>query len=116
MTARLPTAQRGDVWLAEPSPNLLGHEQALRGPIVVVSSNRYTALSTLLALPLTTRDRGSPLHIAIVPPEAGVRSASFAMPEQLRVIDRSRLVEHWGRVSAATLGAIEDRLRLVLEL
>ena len=38
------------------------------------------------------------------------------MPEQLRVIDRSRLVEHLSRVSAATLGAIEDRLRLVLEL
>ena len=50
------------------APYLLGHEQALRRPIVVVSSNRYNALTTLLVLPLTTRDRGSPLHIAIIPP------------------------------------------------
>jgi mRNA interferase MazF len=109
--------RRGDVWLADPPPGLVGHEQALRRPMVIVSNTAYNARSSLvIVVPLTTRDRGSPLHVPIQPPEAGVRQASWIVPEQVRAADRRRLVRRWGHVSAMTLEAIEDRLRMLLDL
>jgi mRNA-degrading endonuclease toxin of MazEF toxin-antitoxin module len=42
------------------------------------------------------------LHVRIDPPEGGVRATSFALVDQVRALDRSRLVTRWGAVEPAT--------------
>jgi mRNA-degrading endonuclease toxin of MazEF toxin-antitoxin module len=42
--------------------------------------------------PWTTRDCGSPLHVEASPPEGGLRARSFALVDQVRSLDRSRLI------------------------
>ncbi|CAN5282065.1 hypothetical protein BH20ACT16_BH20ACT16_13810 [soil metagenome] len=66
-----------------------------------------------VCVPLTTRDRGSPLHVAVAPPDGGVRLASYALVDQVRAIDRSRLVERWGIVGVETHQRIVSLLRVV---
>ena len=46
------------------------------------------------------RDRGSPLHVEILPPGGGVRVASYALADQVRALDRSRLVRRLGAIDA----------------
>ena len=94
---------QGEVWLARLDP-IAGHEQAGTRPVVVISRDAFNAAGWRLCLcvPLSTRDRGSPLHVRIDPPEGGVRATSFALVDQVRALDRSRLAGRWGTVEPAT--------------
>ena len=95
-------AQR-EVWLAGLDP-IAGQEQSGTRPVVVISRDAFNAAGwgLCLCVPLSTRDRGSPLHVRIEPPEGGVRVTSFALVDQVRALDRSRLRHHWGAVEPAT--------------
>lgn len=95
-------AQR-EVWLAQLDP-IAGHEQAGTRPVVVISRDALNAAGWRLCVcvPLSARDRGSPLHVRIDPPEGGVRSPSFALVDRVRAVDRSRLTDRWGVVEPAT--------------
>lgn len=92
-----------DVWLARLDP-ITGHEQAGTRPVVVISRDAFNAAGwgLCLCVPLSTRDRASPLHVRIDPPEGGVRATSFALVDQVRALDRSRLAKPLGAVDPAT--------------
>lgn len=109
-----PAALQGDVWLASLDP-IIGHEQAGKRPVLIVSVDQLGAGPSQLAIsvPLTSRDHHQRIHVRIEPPEGGVRSASYAMPEQIRAISRERLDDRWGRVRPETLERIIYRVRLL---
>jgi mRNA interferase MazF len=112
---------RGEVWMADPARDVMGHEQLGRRPVLIVSADRFNDASgapwpLAIVVPITTRDRGIALHLPIQPPEGGLRQASVLLPEQLYAADQRRLAERWGRVSEATMRSVEDRLRIVLDL
>jgi mRNA interferase MazF len=106
--------RQGEVWLASLDPTV-GHEQAGRRPVVIISVdelNRSRA-DLVLAMALTTTDRAQRLHWAIEPPEGGLRRRSFAMPEMTRAISHRRLLQRFGVVEAATLTELCHRLHLL---
>jgi mRNA interferase MazF len=112
------TIRRGEVWLADLNPSR-GHEQTGQRPVLVVSADPFnqSPAGLVIAVPFTTRNRGIPTHIEVRPPDGGLRDLSFAMCEQLRALAADRLASHpFGTVSPAVLGAVEDRLRLLLVL
>jgi mRNA interferase MazF len=92
-----------EVWVAQLDP-IAGHEQAGTRPVVVVSRDAFNAAGWRLCfcVPLSTRDRGSPLHVELLPPEGGVRATSFALVDQMRSLDSSRLLERWGTIDDMT--------------
>jgi len=110
--------ERGEVWLEQPAKDLIGHEQLGQRPVVIVSGAGINAgpWPLVVVVPLTTRDRGIPLHVPIQPPDGGLRTRSVALVEQVHAADRQRLVERRGRVSPAVMRDIDDRLRIVLDL
>jgi mRNA interferase MazF len=112
------TVRRGEVWLADLHPSR-GHEQRGQRPILVASAEPFnqSPAGLIIAVPLTTRDRGIPTHIEVRPPDGGLRERSFAMCEQLRALAADRLGAHpFGTASPAVMRAVEDRLRLLLVL
>jgi mRNA interferase MazF len=110
-------AARGEVWLADLAP-VRGHEQGSARPVLIVSTNRFNSgpAHLVVIVPLTSRDRGIPLHVSIDPPEAGIKVRSFAMCAAIRSLSTERLVRSWGSVSPATLALVEDGVRILLEL
>ena len=92
-----------DIWVVQLDP-VAGHEQAARRPVIVISREAFNAAGwgLCVCVPLTTRHRGSPLHVKLDPPEGGIRATSYALVDQVRSLDRSRLVERWGRVNLTT--------------
>jgi mRNA interferase MazF len=64
--------QRGDVLTGDLDP-VVGHEQAGRRPLLVVSINpmNSSAAELIIAVPLTMTDRGSELHVRLDPPGLG---------------------------------------------
>ena len=108
---------RGEIWYVNLSPTR-GHEQRGQRPALVVSVDRFNQgpADLVIVAPLTTTDRGIPLHVAIEPPEGGVRTRSIIQCDHIRRISRQRLTECWGRVSSDTMETVAERLRIVLGL
>lgn len=110
-----PQPEQGHVYWADPDPTR-GSEQAKARPFVIVSVDQLNGapLGLSLGVPLTRTDIGSPLHLAITPPEGGLRQKSFAMPEQLRAISHERLSRRLGRLRPTTMDELLRRCRVLL--
>ena len=100
--------RRGDVVWAAPDP-IVGREQQGRRPALIIAGHRYIERigSLVIFLHITTRDRGWPSHVRLGGPELTLEEASFAITEQVRTIDRRRIIKHAGRVDADTLTSID---------
>lgn len=108
---------RGEVWLVDLNPTR-GHEPAGVRPGLVVSVDPFNhgPAGLVVLLPLTSVAKGIPFHVEINPPEGGVKVKSFIRCEDVRSVAKERLSRRWGKVSASTLTAVEDRLRILLGL
>jgi mRNA interferase MazF len=100
-----------EIWFAELEP-IRGREQGGRRPVVAISIDELSTGASGLAIvvPISTVDRGTPIHVRIDPPEGGLREVSFALPEMVRSVSHNRLVERWGTVREETLHAIVQRV------
>ena len=108
---------RGEIWFGHLDP-IRGHEQGGSRPVLIISDDIYNRgpAELVIAVPLTTTRRSVRLHVPILPPEGGVRRPSVILCDAIRSLSKERLTERWGMVSAATLTAVEYRLRTVLFL
>jgi len=103
------------VWVAfDPTR---GSEQAGHRPAVVIASNDYLAAipNVVIVVPVTTRDRGFPHHIAL-DGDTGLNPGSFAMTEQPRTIDRQRITSVAGDVGRGGLAEICRAVAAFLDL
>jgi len=110
--------RRGEVWFVDLNPTR-GHEQAGRRPALIVSVDAFnrSKAGLVFIVPLTTRFRGLPTHVEVHPPAGGVLEESWARCEDLRSISVERLVGGpLGVVPVEVLGAVGERLRLLLQL
>ena len=64
-------------------------------------------LRTIMAAPMTTGSRPVPSRVPVL----CRRKAGFILLEQIRTLDKSRLIRRLGAVSAATLGNALATLR-----
>ena len=91
--------KRGDVYLIDLSPTR-GREIRKTRPCVVVSPDELNAyLQTYIVAPLTTGGRRYPFR---VPCRFGGK-AGHVILDQIRTVDRERLVRRRGKLTATTL-------------
>ncbi len=67
-------------------------------------------------MPLTSRDTAEYDQVLIRPPEGGLTNNSVTLPDQLRAVDRMRLITKLGELRPPTLQQIDESLRIVLDL
>ena len=91
--------RRGEVFLVDLNPTRGGEMQKKR-PCVVVSPDELNGhLRTFIVAPLTTGGHPYPFRI---PCRFAGRSGHVVL-DQIRTVDRQRLVRRLGRISAGTL-------------
>ena len=92
---------RGEVWLVNLDPTI-GSEIRKSRPCVIVSPpEMHDHLRTLIVAPMTTGARPAPFRIPIT---FGGKKG-LILPDQIRTLDKIRLVRRLGAVSATTLAA-----------
>lgn len=108
---------RGEVWLVDLN-STRGHEQAGKRPCLIVSVDLFNQgpAGLVVILPITTKTKGIPFHVEINILEGGLTQRSFIKCEDIRSIAKERLFKRMGRVSDETIKAVEDRLRILLNL
>jgi mRNA interferase MazF len=105
--------RRGDIWWVDFEPTQ-GAEIRKRRPAVVVTMDGLNrARRTVVVVPLSSGPQPRP-PIVIATPSVGQRSV--AVCDQLRAVDKGRLIRNEGQVSASDLVSIEEGIRRVLGL
>jgi len=93
---------RGEVWLVNLDP-VIGGEIAKTRPGVVVSPDELNAhLGTVIVAPLTSTIKPWPFRVRV---RFARRNGSIAL-DQMRAIDRARLVRRLGRVDTSPILAV----------
>jgi len=115
VTMREPS--RGEVWLVDLNPTR-GHEQTGTRPGLVLSVDLFNhgPAGLVVMLPISTVAKGIPFHVELNPPEGGLKQKSFVKCEDVRSVAKDRLLRRYGMVSLRTMAAVEDRLRILLNL
>lgn len=108
---------RGDVWLVDLNP-VRGHEQSGTRPALIFSVDLFNSglAGLVVVIPITTRFKGIPFHVEVIPPEGGLVSTSYIKCEDIRSVAKDRLTKRLGAISPATLEMVEDRIQILLGL
>jgi mRNA interferase MazF len=98
--------ERFRIFLVQLDP-ATGAETAKTRPCVVVSPDELNkAVSTVIIAPMTTVCRGWPTRVAVT---FQGKTGEIAL-DQIRAVDRSRLVRRLGKLDAATADVVLDTL------
>jgi mRNA interferase MazF len=91
--------KRGDIWLVNLDPTV-GSEIKKSRPCVVVSPPEiHDHLRTAIVAPMTTKSRPAPFRVPVT--HGGQKG--LILLDQVRAVDKTRLVKRLGAVSAKTL-------------
>ena len=109
--------KRGQIWYADLSP-IRGSEQGGMRPVVIVSNDKGNAVSpVIIVAPITTKIGKKKLPTQVlVGTESGLKVLSMVMCEQVRTIDKTRLLgkEPMGNVKPYLMTAIDKALKISL--
>jgi mRNA interferase MazF len=111
--------RRGELYDARLDP-VEGSEQGGSRPVVVVSRDAInTSSPVVVVVPCTTLRPGRriyPSHVVVRSPEGGLTADSVLLAEQVRVMDKTRLMRHRGALNADTLAKLDRALLIALDL
>ena len=93
----MPKVSRFQVWLVQLDPTQ-GSEINKTRPCVVISPNELSALSTVLMAPMTSRGIEFPCRVACSFKE----KQGLILLDQIRAVDKMRLVSKLGVIDEAT--------------
>jgi mRNA interferase MazF len=91
--------RRGAIWLVNLDPRAGSEIRKTRPCVVVSPAEMHDHLRTVLVAPMTTAGRDAPFRIAV---SHGGRKGLILL-DQVRAVDKIRLVKKLGAVSAKTL-------------
>ena len=105
--SRIPTITRGDVWLTALDPTVGSEIQKTRPCLVVSPPEMHDHLRTVIVAPMTTGSRTAPFRI----PVSFQRKSGLILLDQMRTLDKQRLVRRLDAVDRRTLRATLARIR-----
>lgn len=90
----------------------IGAEMQKTRPCVVVSPDEMNrSLRTVVILPLTSSHRGIPTRVLIkATPASGLKNDSYAAADQVKTIDKMRILSTIGQVSPEEEKKLSDTL------
>jgi mRNA interferase MazF len=105
---------RGHIWSVALDPTVSNEQHGIR-PSIVVSGNRFNTLPIRQAIvvPLTTRERGFPHHIA-VEDDGGLDRPSWAMCEAVRAVSTQRFGRLISTATDETVNKVTEQVTLWL--
>lgn len=103
--------KRGEVWLAALDPTIGGEIQKTR-PCVIISPDEMNAhLRTVMVAPMTSGSRPARFRIDL----NFNGKDGLILLEQIRTVDRIRLVKRWGRLDDETMRKALTTMREMFE-
>ena len=110
--------QRGEIYLVRFDPTV-GHEIQKTRPAVVIQndvSNRHSPITIVAAISSQFSEPPFPREVILEPEESGLSKRSAVIANQIRSVDRERLIACLGQLSASSLRRVDEALKISLGL
>jgi mRNA interferase MazF len=114
--AKNPTAlirpRRGEVYLVNFDPTLGAEIQKTRPALIVQNdiANRHSAITIVAAITSQFDHPLYPTEVLISPPQGGLRTDSVALLNQIRSIDKQRLIRRLGTLKPETMDRVDHAI------
>jgi mRNA interferase MazF len=116
--ARVTSPRRGEVYLVSFDP-ALGREIQKTRPALILQNdiaNRHSPITIVAAITSQVEEPLYPTEVLVSPPEGGLSTPSVVLLNQIRSIDRRRLVRRLGVVAETTMKRVDQALRISVGL
>jgi mRNA interferase MazF len=110
--------RRGDVYLVNFDPTLGVEIQKTRPALIIQNDigNRSSDLTIVAAISSQLVGKRYPFEVVIRAPEGGLTVDSRVLLNQIRSIDKQRLVRRLGRLTATSMAQVDQALLVSLGL
>src|SRR5947209_19102347 len=111
--------KRGEIFLTALDPTL-GHEIQKTRPALIIQndvSNRLTEMTIVAPITATVRFPLNPIHVLLAADQStGLSIVSVAVFNQIRAVDKLRLIRKLGSVDKETLVRVDEAISISLGL
>ncbi len=117
--AKASYPKRGEIYLTALDPAVGREIQKTRPALVIQNdvSNRLSEITIVAPITSTVRFPLNPVHVLLAADRiTGLSVTSVALFNQIRAVDRVRLVKRLGRVDEATLEQVDEAIKVSLGL
>lgn len=112
------SAKRGEVYLVGFDPSIGAEIQRTRPALILQNdiANRHSPVTIVAAITSQFEERLYPTEVLVTPREGGLRARSVVLLNQIRTIDKRRLVRRLGTLTPATMRRIDTAIGVSLGL
>jgi mRNA interferase MazF len=110
--------RRGDVYLVEFDP-ARGHEIKKTRPALVIQNdigNQYSSVTIVAAITSRISPNPYPVEVVLAPAQSGLKIPSTVRLDQIRSVDKERLLKRLGSLDAAMMRRVDQALKISLGL
>ena len=106
----------GDIWLVNFNPAQGSEQRGIRPALIVQNDvgNEVSPVTIVAAISSVTKTY--PINVEIKPSESGLEKDSVVKLNQIRTIDKKRLIKRLGRLDSSKMKAVNSALMLSLGL
>jgi len=111
--------KRGEIYLTSLDPTIGREIQKTRPALVIQNdvSNRVSDMTIVTPITSTVRFPLNPVHVLLAADaQTGLNTTSVALLNQVRAVDRKRLVKRLGVVDRQTLAQVDQAIKISLGL
>ena len=105
---------RGEIYLVNFEPTI-GSEISKTRPALIIQNNIANQRSPIIIIAAITSkfdDSLYPTEVLIDPPEGGLKTTSVVLLNQIRSIDRQRLIKRIGAISLEKLSEVDRAIQI----
>ena len=108
----IKVVRRGEIYLVSFAPPLGAAIQKTRPALVVQNdiANRYSPITIVAAITSTIDTRPRPTRVLVKAPEGGLSVDSMVLLNQIRSVDKRRLLKRLGKLRPVTLEDVNRAL------
>ncbi|MFM7886430.1 MAG: type II toxin-antitoxin system PemK/MazF family toxin [Pseudanabaena sp.] len=110
--------KRGEIYLVNFDPTVGSEIQKTRPALILQNdiSNQYSPITIVAAITSQFDTETYPTEVLINPPEGGLTVTSVVLLNQIRSIDKQRLVKRMGVISDHLMGYVDNAIQISLGL
>ncbi len=115
---KLAQPKRGEVYLVSFAPTV-GSEVRKTIPALILQNdiaNEFSPITIVAAITSQFGDTLYPTEILVQPPEGGLTIKSVVLLNQVRSIDKQRLIKYVGKLADSTMTQVNQAIQLSLGL
>ena len=119
MAVNKPHPRRGQVYLVNFDPTIGAEIKKIRPALILQNdvSNQHSPITIIAAISSQFDPRKLyPTEVLLKTPEGGLTADSVVLLNQIRSIDRQRLIKPLGKVTAQTMARVEKAIKISLDM